>query len=74
MEENQIDRVQSVSSQVTAGIEDQDVRELWHRLSSELTRKGGGPDACYAYLESELTRMEGQIQRALTSTSEAKGG
>ena len=70
----EIDRVQSVYSQVTEEIKDQDVRELWHRLSSELTRKGGGPDACYAYLESELTRMEEQIQRTLTWINEAKGG
>ena len=58
MEENQKNRTQDVYSEVTKSIEDQDVRELWYRLRSELTRDGGGPDACLAYLESELTRME----------------
>jgi len=74
MEENQIDRSQNVYSQVTAGIRDQDVRELWRPLSSELGRQDGGPDACVEYLKSELTRMEGQIQRALAWLDEVKGG
>lgn len=65
MDENQKDRTQIVYSQVTTGLEGQDVRALWYRLKSELTRKGGGPDACFAYLESELTRMEEQVRRAL---------
>jgi len=65
MTENRNDRTQLVYSEVTAELEEQEVRELWHRLKSELTRQGGGPDACFAYLESELTRMREQVQRAL---------
>ena len=74
MDENQKDRTQIVYSQTTAVLEGQDVRELWHRLRSELTRKGGGPDACSAYLESELTRMEEQVRRALDWVGKAQGG
>lgn len=65
MEENQKKRTKDVYSEVTACLDDQSVRELWYRLRSELTRDDGGPDACLAYLESELTRMEEQTQRAL---------
>jgi hypothetical protein len=65
MARKQKDRTQTVYSQVTTELEEQQVRELWHRLKSELTRKEGGPDACSAYLESELTRMKEQVQRAL---------
>jgi len=74
MEENQKNRTQDVYSEVTKSIEDQDVRELWHRLRSELTRDGGGPDACLAYLESELTRMEERTRRALDWLGEGQGG
>lgn len=65
MAESQNDRTQTVYSQVSTELEGQEVRELWHRLRSELTRQAGGPDACFAYLESELTRMKEQVQRAL---------
>jgi hypothetical protein len=65
MDENQKDRTQFVYSQVTAALDSQEVRELWHRLRSELTREGGGPDACVKYLESELTRMKEDVRRAL---------
>lgn len=65
MAENQNDRTQTVYSQVSTELEGQEVRELWHRLRSELTRQAGGPDACFVYLESELTRMKEQVQRAL---------
>lgn len=74
MEENRKDRTQIVYLEVTAGIESQEVRELWYRLRSELTRKAGGPDACVAYLESELTRMEEQVRRALDWVGKARGG
>lgn len=74
MEENQKNRTQDVYSEVTKSIEDQDVRGLWHRLRSELTRDGGGPDACLAYLESELTRMEERTRRALDRLGEGQGG
>jgi len=73
MEEKQKNRTQDVYSEVTKSIEDQDVRELWYCLRSELTRDDGGPDACLAYLESELTRMEGQTQRALDWLGEGQG-
>ena len=65
MADNQNDRTLSVYSQVTTELQEQQIRELWHRLMSELTRQDGGPDACFAYLESELTRMKEQVQRAL---------
>jgi len=65
MVEDQKDRTQIVYSRVTTDLKDQEVRELWHRLKSELTREGGGPDACFTYLESELKRMDEQVQRAL---------
>ncbi len=65
MDEKLEDKAQIVHSQVTAALKGQEVRELWHKLRNDLTRKGGGPDACVAYLESELTRMEEQVRRAL---------
>ena len=74
MEEKQKNMTQDVYSEVTKSIEDQDVRELWYRLRSELTRDGGGPDACRAYLDSELTRMEEQTRRALQWLGEGQGG
>jgi len=74
MEEKQKNRTQDVYSEVTKSIEDQDVRELWYRLRSELTRDGGGPDACHAYLDSELIRMEEQTRRALQWLGEGQGG
>ena len=65
MEVNQQNRIQAVYDDVSKNIDDQNVRELWYRLKSELTRDGGGPGACAAYLEGELTRMSEQTQRAL---------
>jgi hypothetical protein len=65
VDENQKDRTQVVHSQVTAALESPEVRELWYRLRSELTRKGGGQDACVEYLESELTRLKEDVRRAL---------
>lgn len=62
---NEKERTHGVYSQVSATLDDQEVQELWQRLRSELTRKGGGPDICLEYLESELTRMEEQIRRAV---------
>ena len=56
---------QQVYDEVSSTIADQNVRELWHRLRSELTRSGGGPDACLTYLESELMRFKEQTRRAL---------
>lgn len=67
-------RVEEVYLQVSAEIDDQDARELWIKLRSELTRQGGGPDACLAYLEDELTRMEEQVKRALEWIEEPRGG
>jgi hypothetical protein len=74
MEGNEINRTESVYSEVTAALESQEVRELWHRLRSELTRKGGGPDACVEYLESDLTRMKEDVRRALDWVGKAQGG
>jgi hypothetical protein len=71
MDEKQKDRAQIVYSQVTASLEDQGVRELWHRLRSELTRERGGPDACVEHLESELTRMKEDVRRALNWVAKA---
>jgi len=74
MDENQKDRTQIVYSQVTAALGGQEVRELWYRLRSELTREGGGPDACVLHLDDELTRMEEQVRRALDWVGKAQGG
>ncbi len=65
MTENQKNRAEEIYSRVTALMQGQDVRELWFKIKSELTRQGGGPDACLAYLESELTRMEERVRRGL---------
>lgn len=62
---NEQEQTKTVYSRVTSTLEGQEVLELWNRLRSELTRKDGGPDASLEYLESELTRMEEQIERAL---------
>jgi len=61
----QNDKTQIVYTQVSTDLEEQEARELWHQLKSELTRQEGGPDACSAYLEGELTRMKEQVQRTL---------
>lgn len=65
MKANKTNSTESVYSQVTAKLEGQDVRELWHQLRSELLRKDGGPEACVAHLQSELTRIQGNVRRAL---------
>lgn len=65
MTENQKDRAEEVYSRVNALMQGQDLRELWFKIRSELSRRGGGPDACLAYLESELARMEEQVRRGL---------
>lgn len=72
MPANEKERIQGVYSQVVTTLDGQEARELWHRLRSELTREGGGPDLCLEYLESELTRMEEQIRRALDSLDEGR--
>jgi hypothetical protein len=64
------DRVNAVYSQVAAALEAPNVRELWERVRTELAQKGGGPDACVTYLESELERLKLQIQRELDSIAE----
>jgi hypothetical protein len=65
MEESTKDRTRFVYSQVTTQLAGQDVRELWYKLESELTRQGGGPDACFVHLETELKAMSEQVRRAL---------
>ncbi len=65
MVQNHESSADEVYGRVATSIEDQDVRELWQKIRSELMREGGGPDACLAYLESELTRMEEVVRRGL---------
>lgn len=71
MDENQKDKTQAVYSQVTAALEDQGARELWHRLRSELTREGAR--AAVKYLESELIRMKEEVQRELDLMNKTQG-
>jgi hypothetical protein len=63
--EKQKARAENVYDRVTAQFQDQDVRELWQRIRSELIRPDGGPDACITYLESELARIHDVIRRGL---------
>ena len=74
MEQKWENQSQAIYSDVAGRIENQDVRDLWYRLQSELTRHGGGPDACLAYLDGELTRMKEQVERSLAWLSETRGG
>ena len=73
MEQQGENQSQAIYCEVTGRIENQDTRDLWHQLKSELTRQGGGPDACIAYLDGELTRIKEQVERSLDWLSENRG-
>ena len=74
MEQKWKNQTEVIYSEVAKQIKENDVRDLWSQMQSELTRSGGGPDACLAYLDGEVARLKEQVERALDWLSEAGGG
>ena len=73
MSDSSSNRVEMIYSKISENLKDQNTRELWFKLKNELLRVGGGPDACTAHLDSELTQMEEQIRRGLSTTTTSNG-
>jgi len=53
-------------------LKSQGALDLWHSLKSELSRQGGGPEAAALYLEAEVARLSGMIERTIASVSGKK--
>ena len=67
-----IEATEAVYEATSSRLKSQGALDLWHSLKSELSRQGGGPEAAALYLEAEVARLSGMIERTIASVSGKK--
>ncbi len=63
-------RAKEVYRSVAEKLEDQNSREVWSQLSTELLRVGGGPDGCRSFLDAQPKSLEVRTRRELLAVKE----